>query len=853
MYKGEEKMFKKQKWQARILSFLLASIMVLQDGAAMAVRADEKSTGTVKTVQENTDTAGKDSGKKDADTAGGDSKNTDAGSQKADSTETPDTKKDADAGDADGKGGGTDTSDSEADTGKDKGNADGKTDTEEGKEGADGKTDAETGKEGADTEADSGSDKEETGTETDGAEGTDAGADVSGNDIPADVSGNDPVLREPENYYPEGEEEDYGELVAYDAYSRTYLTGEAPAAAGAETGEEGKASYVTVIGPSASYYINEEGELQETDNTLSTGAMARYALGSVRYENGSGAMQVSLPEELSEQEGIYIDASGHTLELVPEEGDFTRSMAEDNAIRYSDVFPGVDYQYTVLGDSLKEDIVLLEKNDKNVFSYLLYTDGLEAELSENQVILYEDNKEEPVYFLEVPEMVDAAGDVSFAVKLSLEETEEDTYRISVEADKEWLSDEGRAYPVRIDPTAVNVGPSAFSLACAEEGSPRSVIGDNQYPYVGYDDGVVSGNYKGFGSRHLNCRTYMMINYDFSSLMAEAEITSAGLSVTQKTGWSKGNSQFGLYQVTDAWTPGRLTWNSQLSLGRSFVDAKPSVSRGQSITYDVTDAVSGWINGGTPNYGFVMKAETEKSGGSDAGKMQCEVFYNRSSASYGPKLVVSWTGALVDLANLDINDLTVDVEPILADSIFGGSTTLSVLANGLSQAESEVTYTLVEGGSGKTVPAASALLYPDSDLYRAEYPLARENKKKRSNWQGDTGELQTDVIYHVEATAKGKDLLTGAPAESDVKTSDTFLIYEEKLIDVLPRIADHYGVDINTILKDNDMPDMLCVQGERIFIRNPQTAEPYSNLEIDYNLQALIDGCCGQGAALHVRF
>ncbi|MCI9298373.1 MAG: hypothetical protein HFI10_13170, partial [Lachnospiraceae bacterium] len=47
----------KQKRQARILSFLLAFILVLQDGAVMAVRADEKSTGTVKTVQENTDTA----------------------------------------------------------------------------------------------------------------------------------------------------------------------------------------------------------------------------------------------------------------------------------------------------------------------------------------------------------------------------------------------------------------------------------------------------------------------------------------------------------------------------------------------------------------------------------------------------------------------------------------------------------------------------------------------------------------------------------------------------------------------------------------------------------------------------
>ncbi|MCI9295792.1 MAG: hypothetical protein HFI10_00005, partial [Lachnospiraceae bacterium] len=50
-------MLRKHRLRARILSFLLALILVLQDGAVMAVRADEKSTGTVKTVQENTDTA----------------------------------------------------------------------------------------------------------------------------------------------------------------------------------------------------------------------------------------------------------------------------------------------------------------------------------------------------------------------------------------------------------------------------------------------------------------------------------------------------------------------------------------------------------------------------------------------------------------------------------------------------------------------------------------------------------------------------------------------------------------------------------------------------------------------------
>ena len=815
-------MLKRQKWQARVLSFLLVLIMVLQDGTAMAVRAETGYTSAAGSVQTDTGSTEKETGGKEAGIAGDDDENRDAG--------TPDgEEKKEDAGKEEEDGTGKDPEDKE--TGGVSGN-DSSDREHSGKEEADGSV--------------SGNDTADSDVSGNDVSGNDvSGNDVSGNDVSGnDVSDNDPVLREPENYYPAAEEENYGELIAYDSYSRTYLTGEAPAAE--------KSSYVTVIGSSPTYYIDEEGELQKTDNTLSAGAMARYALGSVRYENGSGPMSVSLPEKLSKSEGIYVYASGHTLELLPEGGDFTKSLTADNAIRYSDVFPDIDYQYTVLGDSLKEDIILLNETGRNRFSYLLWTDGLKAELSENRVILYKDSKEEPVYFLEAPEMEDAAGEISFAVKLSLKETEEDTYRITVEADKEWLSDEERAYPVRIDPTTVNVSPSAFAFACAEEGSPRTVIGDNGYPFVGYDDGVVSGTYKGYNTRHLNCRTYMKIGYDFGSLMEEAEITGAFLTVTQKTGWSKGKSRFGIYRVTDDWNPGRLSWNSQLSLGRSFLDAKPSTGRGQGITYDVTDAVSGWVNGETPNYGLVLKAETEKTGSSDTGKMQCEVFYNKSSASYGPKLVVSWEGELVETDTTDINSLTVEVEPILSDSISGGSTTLSVLANGLSQKESEVTYTLKEGGSGKTVKAAETPVYPDSDLYLAEYPSARENKGKRSNWQGDTGELQTDVIYHVEAVAEGKDPVTGEPAKSDVKTSDTFLIYEEKLIDVLPRIAEHYGVDVNTILKDNDMPDMLCVQGDRIFIRNPQTADPYSNLELDYDLQAMIDGLL-RGRALNCMY
>ncbi len=400
-------MLKRQKRQARVWSFLLVLLLVLQDGAAVTARAETGYTSGVQTMQ-----TGKDREEEKAEAAEEDEKDA-SDSGKTEDTKTEDTeetdKEETDPEETDPE--------KDPETGKEE-------EKEEGpeKDPEEEETEEVSGNDASDREDPA---KEEPDSGVSGNDTSDSsvsGNDVSGNDIP-DVSENDPVLREPENYYPEGEEEDYGELVAYDAHSRTYLTGEMPAAArqnGDAEGETGtqRASYVTVIGPSAHHYLDEEGELQKTDNTLRAGAAARYGLGSVRYENGNGPMTVSLPEKLSEREGIYIHASGRTLELLPEEGDFTRSLTAENAIRYNDVFPGIDYQYTVLGESLKEDIILLEETDRNTFSYLLRTDGLEAALSENQVILYEENKEEPVYFLEAPEMEDAAGEMSFGVKLS---------------------------------------------------------------------------------------------------------------------------------------------------------------------------------------------------------------------------------------------------------------------------------------------------------------------------------------------------------------------------------------------------------------------------------------------------
>ena len=108
--------------------------------------------------------------------------------------------------------------------------------------------------------------------------------------------------------------------------------------------------------------------------------------------------------------------------------------------------------------------------------------------------------------------------------------------LTVKPDRDWLSAEERQYPVRIDPTPVEIQKSSFNMIGVEEGSPTSQIGDNNYPYVGFDDGIKSGNLAGFGTAHQNCRTYIKVNSNFSQIPKDSKIDSATFAVSQKTAY-----------------------------------------------------------------------------------------------------------------------------------------------------------------------------------------------------------------------------------------------------------------------------------------------------------------------------
>ena len=230
----------------------------------------------------------------------------------------------------------------------------------------------------------------------------------------ATATASNAALRQPEQFYDLEPDEPDGELVDFTDSYRTYQVGDGV--------------YTTVFGGYSGYYQDSDGTVWEVDDTLCLdgravtgtsdetdddedsidmelindlvkGSSWSYSAPMIRafkasasnasssnatskersvpaYENRSGAMQVSIPERMTGAEGIQIRTDRYEMEMIPLEGDFSRSAVSGNAIRFTDVFDQIDYQYTVVGGgTVKEDIILLEPTERNSFSARLKLHG----------------------------------------------------------------------------------------------------------------------------------------------------------------------------------------------------------------------------------------------------------------------------------------------------------------------------------------------------------------------------------------------------------------------------------------------------------------------------------------------
>ena len=587
-------------------------------------------------------------------------------------------------------------------------------------------------------------------------------------------------------------------------------------------------NFITYISGDVKTYQDENGNHLPVNLNL----VSDSEDGKTVFKPAGSPVDVTLPDKVDASKGIKISKGNDTLEIIPKDKTYSNATVKDNAILYNNVDESDDVQYTITDNGVKEEIVLNKWREKNQFHYQFSSETYSASLQNNQVVITKKDKKQVLFVLSAPVMVDQSGEKSDAIKLDLKEGKK-YFDLTIDADKDWLGDANRKYPVRIDPT---VTVPTENLIDTVTSSVHGTYQGRGYGYVGYITQEMTGiwNARDVG----RTRIYTKVNYDFSKIPKEAKINSASYNLYQYVQYPQTNATFSSYKLTQDFDINNLTWDNSVGLTQEPTGENAiSPAKYGMHQFDIRDTVNSWVQGLSPNYGIVVQATNENDYGGafyttystgDAGQVDF-------SPDKRPSLTINWSVPDPVDVNYPIGNTTVHLRSMISSDKKGKLQFQGVFADGVTTPGSIVDYHLSDPSknySGQSY-ASYSYKFPDSSLFDSAFEKGTTKyKDKLANWQ--TGLPLTDPdynkVYTIDAESK-KDGMT-----SGLKNSEKFVIYQVTQYDTLPKIAAYYGVPLAQIVYDNRVQDMLLVKNNTLFIRNPK-----KNAEKPYNPPALTDG------------
>lgn len=334
------------------------------------------------------------------------------------------------------------------------------------------------------------------------------------------------------------------------------------------------------------------------------------------WRNKADAYTVDLPASIDD---APVSVRGHDGARF----DFKLADAEDDAsgrrdgatATYRDALPGVSLNYTAGPGSLKEEIVLEGPDAPSTFDFdVSLSEGLTLEKAPNGGLLARAQTGEVAFSVAPPYMYDQQGvsrGRSNAVTYDLTRKAEGAYRLTVRADREWLSSPTRSWPVTVDPT-VTLG--AATDDCFIQGGYGTNVNNcgQNFLDVGWDGGAWSLG----GTPHR-----ALMKFDVASaLPAGAVLTGAELVAYTFGEYSTTPANIGLYRMTAPWTAAATYRTSNGStpwaqLGGDHDPAAVSVhsdvaGEGEFFCWDATSLVQKWVDGSAANHGLMLRAQSE---------------------------------------------------------------------------------------------------------------------------------------------------------------------------------------------------------------------------------------------------
>ncbi len=317
---------------------------------------------------------------------------------------------------------------------------------------------------------------------------------------------------------------------------------------------------------------------------------------------------------------------------VDEASSYYANCSSKSTVTYKNICQDTELEFILYDNDLKGNIIISSPAVLDSYSFELSLNGLVPKLiTEKSIVLADAQTGDYVYEIISPCMIDAKGEISTDIIQTLEQTGENSYLLTIEADEKWVLDSERSFPVTIDP----------------------VLRETDYYDTYIDSYYPTQNYGGSSQLWISdsCVSYMKAT--LSSIPANSLITSAYFYVAYYyySGVTSGSIDVGLYQVLQNWGEYSWNWNTanqytDLGLASTPVSTRPlSGSAGAYETtpkwqfFTVTSLVNSWFNG-TNNYGVALKRE----GGSNYSVL---IKSYEGGSDYRPYFTISYKEPIIE--------------------------------------------------------------------------------------------------------------------------------------------------------------------------------------------------------------
>lgn len=320
--------------------------------------------------------------------------------------------------------------------------------------------------------------------------------------------------------------------------------------------------------------------------------------------NGSNRYALELPARLGTPvratEGTH-SVSYELLDAAPR-----TAVVRDNEARYENALPGVDVLYAAESDGVKESLVLDGPDATSSFRFRLeVTGGLTPRAAAAGAIDFVTATGSVAFSFAPPFLQDASATergFSRAVKTTLERSGED-YVLTLSADRAWLNEPARRFPVVLDPTLEFGG--ADKDCYIVDGTRANTN------YCGYQ--TLNAGFDGTN------RNRSLLQFDIAAYIpAQVEVLDAELGLYLGSKSTANATTLSAHRLTRPWTYSftGVTWNRHdgtnawTAPGGDFEAATAATTTAGGalgwVRLHPTDLVQSWTDGSMPNHGFLLK-------------------------------------------------------------------------------------------------------------------------------------------------------------------------------------------------------------------------------------------------------